>query len=283
MIRDHNGVGDVPGGSVGDPRMAPIQRFAAVKELKSAFENEFGYDAAHNKFFKRYLVDKRVADFGCGHGLSTFYVADVAKEVIGYDIDSNAVNYALELKRRWAVHNVDFRFLRSNLTGAADYKYDVILSSDVLEHVARPDLYLSEAHRICALDGLLLLSTPNGQVTHGDPRLIRRNSPFHFMEYTPIELEAMLEHAGFTILESFAQKRLRKTGNIALRDALAASRVNEVIMTHNVLQRVWKFYRRVSLRISAHSIEDFRIEPEDVSSMTAANCETILVVCMRRA
>lgn len=51
----------------------------------------------------------------------------------------------------------------------ADESVDVVLSTQVLEHVADPSLYLSECHRVLRPHGHLLLSTHGFMVYHPDP------------------------------------------------------------------------------------------------------------------
>src|SRR5687767_5385341 len=56
----------------------------------------------------------------------------------------------------------------------ADGHADCVLSSQVLEHVARPDLYLAEARRILRPHGRLILSTHGNWPYHPDPGDYRR-------------------------------------------------------------------------------------------------------------
>lgn len=51
----------------------------------------------------------------------------------------------------------------------ADASVDVVLSTQVLEHVADPALYLRECHRVLRPGGRLLLSTHGLMVYHPDP------------------------------------------------------------------------------------------------------------------
>jgi 2-polyprenyl-3-methyl-5-hydroxy-6-metoxy-1,4-benzoquinol methylase len=85
-------------------------------------------------------------------------------------------------------------------TNAPRRFYDVIISSDVLEHVHHPDLYLAEANSMCVNGGILLLSTPNGLASRGDPNIIKVHSPFHIAEYARFELQKLLQRAGSRLL-----------------------------------------------------------------------------------
>ena len=42
-----------------------------------------------------------------------------------------------------------------------DETFDVILASEVIEHLAQPEVFLAEARRVLSTSGVLLLTTPN--------------------------------------------------------------------------------------------------------------------------
>jgi SAM-dependent methyltransferase len=77
---------------------------------------------------------------------------------------------------------------------APDCTFDTILSTQVLEHVINPKLYLQEAHRLLKKDGLLLLSTHGHWVYHPDPT--------DFWRWTRDGLEKTLTDEGFEIIET---------------------------------------------------------------------------------
>lgn len=69
---------------------------------------------------------------------------------------------------------------------------DFVLSSQVLEHVAEPNLYLSEAYRILKPEGILILSTHGVWRFHPDP--------CDFWRWTCQGLRKEIEMSGFRIL-----------------------------------------------------------------------------------
>jgi SAM-dependent methyltransferase len=68
---------------------------------------------------------------------------------------------------------------------------DVVLSTQVLEHVANPARYLREAHRVLGRDGLLILSTHGTWRYHPDPT--------DFWRWTAEGLKRQIETEGFQI------------------------------------------------------------------------------------
>jgi SAM-dependent methyltransferase len=89
---------------------------------------------------------------------------------------------------------------------------DCVLSSQVLEHVARPDAYLAEARRVLRRDGRLVLSTHGHWPYHPDPKDYRR--------WTLEGLRLELESAGFRPLAEYAVLGRAATALQLLQDAL---------------------------------------------------------------
>jgi SAM-dependent methyltransferase len=79
-------------------------------------------------------------------------------------------------------------------TGEPSGAYDVILSTQVLEHVRDPDDYLDECYRILRPGGRLILSTHGMIEEHG--------CPYDFHRWTSRGLEELVIAHGFTVLES---------------------------------------------------------------------------------
>jgi SAM-dependent methyltransferase len=73
----------------------------------------------------------------------------------------------------------------------ADESFDAVLSTQVLEHVEDPALYLSECFRVLRPGGRMLLSTHGIFVYHPDPD--------DYWRWTPAGLRRALREAGFEI------------------------------------------------------------------------------------
>lgn len=72
-----------------------------------------------------------------------------------------------------------------------DASVDVVLSSQTLEHVTDPSVYLAEAYRVLRPGGRLVLSTHGFWVYHPDPT--------DFWRWTPDGLRLTLARAGFRV------------------------------------------------------------------------------------
>lgn len=103
-------------------------------------------------FFKDKLID-RLLDFGCGDGFYGGYLKQYATSVTGMDISN-------ELQEGENKIYYD-EFIRADLAGNlnTDCKYDVIFSSEVIEHVQDYDAFLSNACNLTKAKGVLFLTT----------------------------------------------------------------------------------------------------------------------------
>jgi len=73
--------------------------------------------------------------------------------------------------------------------------FDLIVSTQVLEHVREASLYLSECHRLLRAGGHLILSTHGIYGEHG--------VPYDFRRWTGDGLKTELEQTGFEVLECY--------------------------------------------------------------------------------
>lgn len=86
----------------------------------------------------------------------------------------------------------------------ADGAFDALLSSQVLEHVPEPAVYLAECRRVLKPGGRLLLSTHGTMFLHRDP--------VDYWRWTCDGLRRALEQAGFRVLEFRGVVGLAPTG-----------------------------------------------------------------------
>lgn len=75
-----------------------------------------------------------------------------------------------------------------------DASFDLVLSTQVLEHVEDPDVYLTECGRLLGSGGWLLLSTHGIMYYHQDPE--------DYWRWTRVGLEKLLSDHGFEVVTS---------------------------------------------------------------------------------
>jgi SAM-dependent methyltransferase len=72
-----------------------------------------------------------------------------------------------------------------------DSSIDLIASFETVEHIEKDEVFVAELRRVLKPGGKLVLSTPNALQTR--PVNGRPANPFHVREYTPSELQGLLE------------------------------------------------------------------------------------------
>lgn len=109
---------------------------------------------------------QRVLEVGCGAGHVARHLVARGNEVVGIDIDSDAVHAARQVLDEVHCCDLDVVAASSLVSGP----FDVIVVADVLEHVRTPDRVLADLLGLLADDGRVVLSIPN--VAHIDVRLM---------------------------------------------------------------------------------------------------------------
>ena len=117
------------------------------------------------RFAAQFVAGKSVADVGCGAGYGTKILKDAgAAEVHACDISKSSLRFAQQQFGGYATFT---RQTVVDLAGYADDCFDVVFSSEVLEHVkeyGREQQALVEMNRILRPGGLLVLGTPNSEL-----------------------------------------------------------------------------------------------------------------------
>lgn len=102
----------------------------------------------------------RVLDVGCGSGiLLTIPVASYGYEVLGIDIHEESIQYANKLN---PYKNLKFEIIEVEQLASASEEYDIIICSEVLEHLAHPERLLNNLRELISEDGIVIITIPNG-------------------------------------------------------------------------------------------------------------------------
>ena len=138
-----------------------------------------------------------VADVGCGNAakLARLHQANPAIETWGLD-QPNAIKLCKS--------HYDFgRWLPINLDrpdSLPEKTFDLIISSDVIEHLENPDLLLDAICRMSHSNTLVLISTPERVCLRGNDCFSPPN-PYHVREWSRGEFAAYLSSRGAEILD----------------------------------------------------------------------------------
>ena len=133
------------------------------------------------------LSGKRVLDVACGVGLgSRLFAERGSATVMAVDISNEAIRYGRE---HYAHPEVRYCLGDATRLPFGDQAFDVVISLETLEHVARYQLFLQEVYRMLNAGGVFVISTPNRPIT--SPKSVPPN-PFHVQEFSMAELHSLL-------------------------------------------------------------------------------------------
>lgn len=148
------------------------------------------------KFVINFVEGKKVIDLGCGARRGPWLLSEKAERVIGADISREAIFYA---KKKWPRMNLAYTVFNATEVPFSDNVFDVVISFEVIEHIADYISYIKEVQRIVKPDGICILSTPNKYFGH-------QSNPEHIKEFSREELESLLS-SYFEDVIFFGQKR----------------------------------------------------------------------------
>jgi SAM-dependent methyltransferase len=138
-----------------------------------------------------------ILDIGCGDGYLSCQVARrlPLANVIGIDADSHGVKFASAKAAENRLANIQFMVSSSDNLPFSPRDFDLVIMTDVIEHLQRPGNMLAEIRRVLKPLGIAIVTTPNRQPGFKwDER--------HFHEYTSLEFKAELA-AYFSSIEVF--------------------------------------------------------------------------------
>jgi len=120
-------------------------------------------------FFRKEISRRNkadVLDIGCGDGYHVC-VFNTNKDVqekasfIGIDISPTKIDIALHLARELSFENVSFRIGSAEALEFSDNSMDIVLCSDVVEHLSYPEKCFTDIFRILKPGGVAIITTPN--------------------------------------------------------------------------------------------------------------------------
>lgn len=176
---------------------------ASIGRTKSWLSNFLGPHRAIKSLLESMEAQipvQRVLDIGCGNGdmLDIFKTERPEIETFGIDSSLNACN--ITTLKGHSVQNCQLE--------KAEYPantFDIVYSSNVIEHIADPNILFRKTSKFLKPDGVFLCDTPN--IDGVDARLFSRSgywggyhAPRHWTFFTPLTFRQMAENNGFEVI-----------------------------------------------------------------------------------
>jgi len=156
---------------------------------------------------EKYLKpNSNVIDLGCGVGTLDFYIASRNCSVVGIDVSKNAIKKAKESAQVLGLQKKMEFVAEEAETYKSIKKYDLILMTEIIEHVVDDNKLLIRFHRLLNNGGILILSTRSSNA----PLFKLGLSKFHdvrvghLRRYSAANLGKIFKTAKYKIIESLA-------------------------------------------------------------------------------
>jgi SAM-dependent methyltransferase len=203
-----------------------------------------------------------VLEAGCGEGYGAGLLAAAGAElVVGADLDRRTLAHV-----RGTYPAV--RPVRANLVALplADAAVDIVVASQVVEHLWDQDAFVGECARVLRPGGRLVLTTPNR-------RTFPPGNPFHSRELDAAELAALV--APWLVVERVLGVRHGP------RLVAEAAREGDLVTAQIGAGRV---EGRLADRVAAVTVDDFVVDGLDDSldDDALAGCLDLVLVAVRR-
>ena len=180
------------------------------------------------------LKGKSALDVGCGAGLLSEPLARLGAAVTGLDAAPENIAAA---RHHAAGQGLAIDYRAGSVENLSGERFDLVVSMEVVEHVADPAAFIAGLANALAPGGLLILSTPNrtslsklALITVGEGfGMVPKGTHDHAKFLTPDELAALVEQAGLEVIDTTGLSYDPRTGfvlssNLALDYFLTARR-----------------------------------------------------------
>ncbi|RYY45224.1 MAG: 3-demethylubiquinone-9 3-O-methyltransferase, partial [Sphingomonadales bacterium] len=152
------------------------------------------------------LAGKTGIDVGCGAGLLTEPLARLGARMTGIDAAPENIGAA---RAHAAASGLDIDYIAGGIEGLTGRSFDLVVSMEVIEHVADPAGFVRGLADALAPGGLMILSTPNrtplsrlAMITIGEGSGAIPKGTHDWGQFlTPQELEALLADAGLRVID----------------------------------------------------------------------------------
>lgn len=147
-----------------DGSKGPLGSFSSAYsdwKRKTSIKKSFAKEICKTK----YGIVKTL-DIGCNEGFIIFRLQNTFGrkhnlQFIGVDLQSEPIDFANIKNEFWGLKNCAFRVMDANSLEFEDNQFDIVICSEVIEHLENPDIALGKIYRVLKKNGLAIITTPN--------------------------------------------------------------------------------------------------------------------------
>ena len=138
-------------------KFRPLHLFnpARIKFIKEKLISHYSLNIEDDAPLKKL----KILDIGCGGGLLSEPLSRLGAEMTGIDASYDSIEVA---KLHSKEMNLNIKYVRcspENLN--LDYKFDVILNMEVIEHVSNTNLFIKNCSKLIKKNGIMFVATIN--------------------------------------------------------------------------------------------------------------------------
>ena len=137
-------------------KFKPLHKFNPIRI--SYIKNNI-IDTLNLEITKKPLNKIKILDIGCGGGLLSEPMSRLGADVVGIDASEKNIKVAkLHAKK----NNLDIKYICASPENLkTDYKFDVILNMEIIEHVDNIDFFLKSCSHLLKKNGIMFVATLN--------------------------------------------------------------------------------------------------------------------------
>lgn len=145
------------------------------------------------QFISPHVKDKRILNAGCGSAWAEPLLMQAgAKSIDAFDIDPEMIAYGKKLRLR----QVKFAVKDFNESSFQKNAYDLVISTEVIEHLRNYEFYLKNLATSLKKNGLLFISTPNASQSVS-------LSEFHIQEFKISKMKSLLKKYHLNLIKMY--------------------------------------------------------------------------------
>lgn len=158
------------------------------ERMTGAIDGQVAIEHFHRYCVARDIcVGKDVLDVASGEGYGAALLANVARRVVGVEVDIASVVHA---SSQYFAANLEFIAGDAQALPLPDAAFDVVVSFETIEHLRNQRAFLGEVRRVLRRDGVFLISVPDRDVYSAPGQPVNR---FHVRELSCPEFDELLK------------------------------------------------------------------------------------------